>query len=245
MVRRGTHQTYVERRGIMSMLFTPVRIGSMEVPNRFVRSATFEAMATDDGHVTDELADLYARLAQGEVGLIVVSLVAVHATGAAYPRQLTLGTDEAVADVQKIVGAVRARGQSRVVFQLAHSGRQGDPRVIGKRPKGPSAVVRDPVYFFRAGEMDEDDIEAATEQFVRAAVCCREGGADGIQIHAVAPGRPRAATSPSPSSSTAGTTRPDRACSPSSPRVTPGGWQRRASTPWRSAPARSASPRST
>lgn len=55
----------------MSILFSPARIGNMALKNRFVRSATWENMATDTGHMTDKLYDIYQELAEGDVGLIV------------------------------------------------------------------------------------------------------------------------------------------------------------------------------
>ncbi len=55
----------------MSKLFSATRIGSMTLKNRFVRSAPWENMATEDGHMTDKLYAIYEELAKGEVGLIV------------------------------------------------------------------------------------------------------------------------------------------------------------------------------
>ncbi|MDG3399416.1 NADH:flavin oxidoreductase, partial [Vibrio parahaemolyticus] len=52
----------------MSILFSEARIGSMTLKNRFVRSATWENMATEDGHMTAKLYDIYEELAKGEVG---------------------------------------------------------------------------------------------------------------------------------------------------------------------------------
>jgi len=39
----------------MSLIFTPHKIGKLEVKNRFVHSATFECMAAETGQVTDDL----------------------------------------------------------------------------------------------------------------------------------------------------------------------------------------------
>jgi len=44
----------------MSVLFTPKRIGGMEIKNRFVHSATYECMANDSGEVTDKLIRRYS-----------------------------------------------------------------------------------------------------------------------------------------------------------------------------------------
>jgi len=45
-----------------SILFTPVAVGSVEIPNRFVRSATHDFMAADDGSVTDILKGIRSLL---------------------------------------------------------------------------------------------------------------------------------------------------------------------------------------
>lgn len=55
----------------MSLLFAPGSIGSLNVPNRLVRSATAERMADSDGRPWPQLATLYEELAQGGVGLII------------------------------------------------------------------------------------------------------------------------------------------------------------------------------
>ena len=54
-----------------SLLFTPMEINGMHLKNRLVKSATYEAMAAEDGSVTDQLIDFYTSLAKGGVGLIM------------------------------------------------------------------------------------------------------------------------------------------------------------------------------
>jgi len=49
----------------MSIAFTPMKLGDMEVENRFVHSATYECMAQETGEVTDELVKRYRTLAKG------------------------------------------------------------------------------------------------------------------------------------------------------------------------------------
>jgi len=51
-------------------LFETTEINGMLLTNRFVRSATFEGMAADDGAATPGLIKLMIDLAQGGVGLI-------------------------------------------------------------------------------------------------------------------------------------------------------------------------------
>jgi 2,4-dienoyl-CoA reductase-like NADH-dependent reductase (Old Yellow Enzyme family) len=54
----------------MTLLFTPYQIGSLETPNRMVRSATAEKMADPEGRPLPPCTKLYEDLARGGVGLI-------------------------------------------------------------------------------------------------------------------------------------------------------------------------------
>ena len=58
-------------------------LGTMEVKNRFVRSATWEGMADDDGSCLPPLVDLTRELAKGEIGLIISSHAFVSPEGQA------------------------------------------------------------------------------------------------------------------------------------------------------------------
>jgi len=46
-------------------MFTPGKLGSLELKNRLVRSAVWEGMADDQGLVTDRLVTCIRRLAEG------------------------------------------------------------------------------------------------------------------------------------------------------------------------------------
>ncbi|MFO7988423.1 MAG: hypothetical protein R6U16_02945 [Desulfotignum sp.] len=54
----------------MTDLFDTTQINGMTLANRFVRSATWEGMAADDGTVTSRLIDTVTHLAEGGIGLI-------------------------------------------------------------------------------------------------------------------------------------------------------------------------------
>ncbi len=72
----------------MSRLFEPTAINGMTIANRFVRSATWERMANDDGSCTQELVDYMAQLAKGGVGLIITGDACVGPDGRAVPGQM-------------------------------------------------------------------------------------------------------------------------------------------------------------
>ena len=60
-------------------------LGGMRLKNRFVRSATWEGLAADDGSCTPELVNVIADLARGEIGLIISSHAYVSPEGQAGP----------------------------------------------------------------------------------------------------------------------------------------------------------------
>ena len=167
----------------MSVAFSPMKIGNMEVKNRFVRSATYECMAKETGEVTDELVNLYRHLAKGEVGLIITGYTFIHPLGRAFTYQAGIHNDEMIPGLSKMVDSIHQK-EGKVVFQLNHAGRQTTKALVGQTPVGPSSVGRDPVNFVKPRQMSEEDIQVALTSFGHAAKRAVEAGADGVQLHA-------------------------------------------------------------
>jgi len=165
-----------------SVLFTPLRVGSIEIPNRFVRSATHEFMAEDDGTPTERQAEVYRKLAEGEVGLIITGHAYVHPAGKASPRQTGIYDDRFIGPLRRLAEAIRGT-PSKIFVQIAHAGRQSKKRLCGCTPIAPSAVF-DPSSKVHPREMTSSDIRGTIEDFIRAARRAQEAGFDGVQIHA-------------------------------------------------------------
>jgi 2,4-dienoyl-CoA reductase-like NADH-dependent reductase (Old Yellow Enzyme family) len=152
----------------MSLLFSPMKIGSLELPNRFVRSATFEGMANENGEVSDDILRLYRNLAKGGIGLIVTGHCYVNPSGKAFHGQIGIHSDEMLPGLKRLVQEVHEHG-GKIAYQLAHAGRQTTRKITGQRPFGPSGKGRDPIYFVKPREMTEDDIQQTIQSFGRAA----------------------------------------------------------------------------
>lgn len=167
----------------MSKLFTPLPLGNIEISNRFIASATHEGMADKTGEVSDELIKRYERLARGGVGLCITGLMNVHASGWGYKTQTGIHDDRMVPGLKKMVDAVHQEG-GKIVFQIAHCGRQTKKSMIGETPLAPSSRGRDPMYFVKPKEMTEEKILEIIGAFGAAARRAVEAGADGIQLHA-------------------------------------------------------------
>ena len=123
----------------MSILFTPTNIGPLKIKNRFVSSATVECMVSEDNRITDKYLQVYRRLSQGGVGLIIPGNYFVNKTGVAVAKNLVLDNDSAIEDLRKLTDIVH-ENDARIIAQLNHGGRQCDPKVIGQVPVCPSPV---------------------------------------------------------------------------------------------------------
>ena len=91
----------------MSKLFEETRIKGLTIPNRFIRSATWAGMATEDGSCTRQLTDCMVRLANGGVGLIITGHAYVRAEGQAGSRQLGVYRDELVPGLAEMTAGAR------------------------------------------------------------------------------------------------------------------------------------------
>jgi 2,4-dienoyl-CoA reductase-like NADH-dependent reductase (Old Yellow Enzyme family) len=167
----------------MSILFKPMNLGNVEIKNRFVHSATSECMATETGEISPQLVNRYRNIARGEVGLIIPGFMYVHPSGRSYKYQTGIHNDDMINGLRKLVEAVHEE-DSKIIFQIAHAGRQTRKSVIGQTPISPSSRGRDPVYFVKPKEMNLKDIQEAVKAFAIAAGRAVEAGADGIQLHA-------------------------------------------------------------
>ena len=165
----------------MSKLFEPTTINSLKLANRFVRSATYEGLAGDDGSATPALIDLLVRLARGGVGLIISSHAYIKPEGQAGPRQLGVYADALVPGLREMTRAVHEAG-GKIVLQLAHAGGFARPQGTGLTPLAPSNA--EGLYKNPPKEMTLTDIQEVTEGFGLAALRAKTAGFDGVQIHA-------------------------------------------------------------
>lgn len=165
----------------MTDLFETTKINGMTLANRFVRSATWEGMAADDGAVTPGLISLMTGLAQGGVGLIISSHAYVSREGQAGPWQLGVYKDDLVPGLRRMTAAVHDRG-GKIVMQLAHAGYHANGKLSGLMPVAPSAV--EGIAKAPRQALTEAGLDAIVRAFAEAARRARQAGFDGVQIHA-------------------------------------------------------------
>ncbi len=158
----------------MSELFEPYMIGSMEIRNRFMRSATTSYYSDDRGFIRDENINLYRGLAEGGVGLIVKGHLYVMDTGRAHEGMAGISHDYHVPRLKELTDAVHEHG-GKIVTQLNHGGYNS----IAEKA-GPSYYRADD---WNARALSEDELHEVVEAFGDAAERSLEAGFDGVQIH--------------------------------------------------------------
>ena len=168
----------------VNILFEPTKIGKMDLRNRFVRSATGENCADKRGYVTDHQIDLYSRLAEGGVGLIIAGITYVHPTGRVSRSQNSIAGDEFVDGFKRVTAAVHSRG-AKIAVQLFHAGREARfPDSEDRFPIGPSFFENDPYCEAQYRTMGVNEIWEIVSAFGNGARRAREAGFDAVQIHA-------------------------------------------------------------
>lgn len=174
----------------MSLLFTPARLGRIEIPNRIVMAPMTRSRALPDGTQIPLAATYYAQRAGA--GLIVSEAVSVSRQGHGYPGTPGLWTGTQQASWQPVIDAVHRAG-GRIFVQLFHTGRSGHSSVSGETvAPSPIAIrtgeARDAQYrsvpFETPRELAAAELPGIAADFAQAAQRAIEAGADGVEIHA-------------------------------------------------------------
>ncbi len=167
------------------LVFRPLTVGPLILPNRLIRSATYEGMADPEGIPrVDALSRLYSALGRGGVGAIVTGFNTVSQEGRAMQTgQCGLDTDEKSKAWAQVLEATRKAAPGvPILAQLAHAGRQTRQEMTGQPVVGASS--RSCSYFReRVWTLNDTGIRRIIRSFVAAALRARDAGFDGVQIH--------------------------------------------------------------
>jgi len=171
-------------------IFEPIMIGNVQIKNRIIRSATWLAVASPTGDVTDELTARYVELARGGSSLIETGFAFISPQGAMLPAQIGIEHDSRIEGLKRFTGAVHEASPGVKVFcQMVHSGIFRLPFVRQTYADTFAAdETTDPfVEMGGTGETcpaaTEDQIRDVIGQWAEAAARCKEAGFDGVDLH--------------------------------------------------------------
>jgi N-ethylmaleimide reductase len=171
-------------------LFSPFRLGNIELANRMVMAPMTRCRAIEEGNIPSPSAVTY-YVQRSQAGLIITEGSQVSPEGVGYIRTPGIYSLEQVAGWKRVTDAVHNAG-SKMFLQLWHVGRVSHPSFLdGKLPVAPSAMpvggqIHTPsgkreIEVPRALELDE--IPGIVNQFKRGAMNAKAAGFDGVEIH--------------------------------------------------------------
>jgi N-ethylmaleimide reductase len=170
-------------------LFTPYRMGDIDLANRIVMAPLTRMRAHPDDHApTAWQAEYYAQRASA--GLIITEATAISPEGFGWADTPGLWTEEQVRGWRRVTDAVHAAG-GRIIAQLWHTGAISHPELLGgTQPVSASNVDPAQISVTPTGRkptvtprpLTREEIQVTVADFARAARNAMEAGFDGVQI---------------------------------------------------------------
>lgn len=156
-------------------LFEPLMVGPVTIPNRIVRAAHGTLLTGES------LIAYHEARARGGVGMSTLEATDVLAPEG---TRIPLGSDAVVPFYQEISTRMRPYGM-KVFQQIYNPGASVSPNYLPPLA-APSSVgeIPNPLYNVSPMAMTVDEIQAMVESFAAAARRVRDGGLDGIDVHA-------------------------------------------------------------
>jgi len=172
---------------VTNVLFTPARIGPVEIKNRIVMPPMTTRTADAEGFITDDSIAYYMARVRGGTGLITVEMASPEKAGRHRRREVGIYDDPFIPGLTRLVGEIH-RGGAKASIQLGHGGGHTRVDISGETPVAPSAIPH-PVYettfeTIVPQAMTKARIAAAIAAHVAAAERAQRAGFDCVEIHA-------------------------------------------------------------
>lgn len=173
----------------MSLLFTPIQVGDLNLPNRVIMAPLTRCRASAGRVPNPLMAEYYAQRASA--GLILTEATSVMPMGVGYPDTPGIWSAEQIAGWKLITQAVHAAG-GRIFMQLWHVGRVSHPDYLdGVLPVAPSAVapeghvslLRPKQNYVTPRALETEEIPAIVEAYRQGAINAKAAGFDGVELH--------------------------------------------------------------
>jgi 2,4-dienoyl-CoA reductase-like NADH-dependent reductase (Old Yellow Enzyme family) len=169
------------------LVFTAAKISDVEIPNRLVRSATYECRATEEGFVTDDLVKVYEALARGGAGLTITGMSYVREDGCQLPKMIGNYSDDHIEGLSQIAGRfhdiVKENGnRSKIFLQTGHAGRQISFGGYNAETIS-SSSIEEKIHKRTPKALSIEEIAEIANCFGEASKRAKIAGFDGVQFH--------------------------------------------------------------
>ena len=116
------------------MLFSPMKIGNVEIKNRIVMAPMCMGFGQYNGCATETMMDYYEERAKGGVGLIFTEITRINdITGASSFGQLGMSHDYQIPALREMADRIH-KHNCKIMVELHHPGRQNLGLMIGTVP---------------------------------------------------------------------------------------------------------------
>ncbi|MBS5788009.1 MAG: FAD-dependent oxidoreductase [Clostridioides difficile] len=172
------------------ILFDPIKIGSLEIKNRFVMAPMGPAgLCDEDGTYNEKGVEYYVERAKGGTGLIMTGVTYVEndIEKCVMPSMPcpTLNPLNFVKTSKIMTERIHAYG-AKVFLQLtAGFGRVAIPSLVGDIAVAPSPIPHRWLDGVTCRELTIEEIKTYIKKFAESAKIAQNAGYDGVEIHAV------------------------------------------------------------
>ena len=162
-------------------MFSPIQIGAVTVPNRFVVPPMGNNLANTDGTLSDRSLAYYSARAKGGFGLITIESTVVYREAKGGPRKPCLFADDTVESFRRVADACHKHG-AKVSIQLQHAGPEGNSALTGYPLKAASAM---PAACGREvpEAVSNEELYRIIECYGDAARRAQQAGIDMVEVH--------------------------------------------------------------
>ena len=173
----------------MSLLFTPIQVGDLNLPNRVIMAPLTRCRASEGRVPNSLMAEYYAQRASA--GLILTEATSVMPMGVGYPDTPGIWSAEQIEGWQRVTQAVHAAG-GRIFPQLWHVGRVSHPDYLGGAlpvapsalaPEGHVSLLRPKRDYVVPRALETEEIPAIVEAYRQGAINAKAAGFDGVELH--------------------------------------------------------------
>jgi N-ethylmaleimide reductase len=176
----------------MLKLFSPIRIGAIDLSHRVVLAPLTRMRADVPGNVPNDVMATYYGQRASRGGLMVTEATFISPTGNGGYASPGIVTEAQVEGWRKVVDAVHAKG-AKILLQLWHVGRQShlDLQPNGQAPVAPSAIQAEVRALLASGPatgsmpraIELSEIPGLVGEYRRAAQRAKDAGFDGVEVH--------------------------------------------------------------
>ena len=160
------------------MLFSPLKIGTMVLKNRFIMPPMGTSLAADDGSVNDRYRCYMVERAKGGFGMVTMEVTAIDEMGDSILRQPSIWDDQFIPGLKELADEVHSY-DAKICAQLHHAGRES----VSGPPVAPSAI-KALAYGKLPRELTTAEVWDLIEKFGDGALRAKKAGCDAVEVHA-------------------------------------------------------------